>query len=153
MNALKQLTEIEFQTRYRDSSLPEYSRFKKRYSDKTANGLTQAIKTFLQLKGWHCERINVQGRPIDQTRVTTNCLGQKQRIGSISWIRSTGTRGSADLHCLINGKAVFVEIKIGRDQQSEHQKRYQKTVERAGGIYMICKNFDEFVNRYNSLNS
>ena len=151
MNALKELTELEYQARYRDSSMPEYARHKKQFSDKTANQLTQAIKTFLQLKGWHCERINVQGRPIDQTRVTTNCLGQKMRIGSLTWIRSTGTRGSADLHCLINGRAVFIEVKM-KDRQSEAQKRYQKTVERAGGLYLICRSFDQFIELYNQIN-
>ena len=150
MNALQELTELEYQTRYQDKTIPEYARHKKRFSDRTANQLTQSIITFLKLRGWHAERVNVTGRPIDNTKVVTNTLGQKQRIGSIDWIKGTGTKGSADIHCLINGRAVFIEVKM-KDRQSEAQKCYQKTVERAGGIYWICHNFDEFMNNYNYL--
>ncbi len=150
MTALKQLTELEYTARYKNSSMPEYSRFRKRYSDRTANQLTQSIITWIRLNGYHAERVNVMGRPVDKTKVVSNTLGQKQRIGSIDWIRSVSTKGSADIHCLINGRAVFIEVKM-KDRQSEAQQQYQMTVERAGGIYWICRTFDEFIKKYGEI--
>ncbi len=151
MTALRELQELEYKTRYADKpNYPQYARVKKKYSDKTANGLTRAIIDYIRLNGNHAERINTMGRPVDKTKVVTNCLGQRQRIGSIDWIRGTATKGSADIHALIAGKAVFIEIKM-KDRQSEAQKQYQKTVERAGGLYWICRSFHEFVSNYNIL--
>ena len=34
---------------------------------------------------------------------------------------------------------------------SDHQKAYQKQVERAGGIYYIARNFDDFYVWYNQV--
>ena len=39
-------------------------------------------------------------------------------------------------------------VKIGLDRQSEAQRRYQATVERAGGLYFIAKDFTTFVEWY-----
>lgn len=47
-----------------------------------------------------------------------------------------------------NGKAVKIEIKIGRDRQSEAQKRYQEQIERAGGLYVIATSFEQFYGWY-----
>jgi hypothetical protein len=44
---------------------------------------------------------------------------------------------------------VKIEVKIGKDRQSEAQKRYQENIEKAGGIYYIAKNFDDFVEFFN----
>lgn len=150
MSALKLLTELEYVARYKNSSMPEYSRFKKKFSDRTANQLTQSIITWIKLHGWHSERVNVQGRPIDKTKVVSNTLGQRQRIGSIDWIPGGGQRGSADIHSVINGRSVMIEVKI-KDKQSEAQKQYQRTVERAGGQYWICRTFAEFITYYKNL--
>lgn len=59
------------------------------------------------------------------------------------------TRGTADIHAIIKGKAVKIEVKIGKDRQSIFQKEYQKNVEKAGGIYYIAKDFDSFYEWYN----
>ena len=38
----------------------------------------------------------------------------------------------------------LIEIKYGKDRQSDDQIRYQEMIEKAGGIYIIVKNFDDF---------
>ena len=58
---------------------------------------------------------------------------------------STGMKGSRDIKCCINGRFVAIEVKFGADRQSEVQKEYEQKVKRAGGIYLIVRNFDEFV--------
>lgn len=37
-----------------------------------------------------------------------------------------------------------VEMKSDKGRQSDTQKEYQRAVEQAGALYVICKSFDEF---------
>lgn len=103
------------------------------FRDDTANGLTKCIITYLELKGQQAERISNTGR---------NFNGK--------WIYGTGKNGTADISATINGISVKIEVKIGKDRQSEAQWQYQRDIERAGGIYVIAKNFTDFVNWYHS---
>jgi hypothetical protein len=45
---------------------------------------------------------------------------------------------------------VKIEVKIGKDRQSEAQKKYQEDIERAGGVYLIARDFDSFVEWFDS---
>jgi preprotein translocase subunit SecA len=74
-------------------------------------------------------------------------MGVRRTIGRFEWVYGTGTRGSADISATIAGKSVKIEVKI-KDQQSQHQKEYQRQVEAAGGIYVIARNFQEFNDWY-----
>ena len=149
--ALKKLQRLEFEERYRNKpNYPDYAKVKTRYSDRTANGLTKCVLRFLQITGNHAERVNVTGRPIDRTKVVTNALGQQQRIGSIEWLPTTGMKGSGDIHAVIKGRFVAIEVKM-KDRQSEAQKEYQKQIEQAGGLYWLVRSFDEFIRLYNEI--
>jgi hypothetical protein len=64
------------------------------------------------------------------------------------WTKGTGTPGSADISATIYGRSVKIEVKIGKDKQSVVQKQYQLMIEAAGGIYIISKTFDDFVEWY-----
>lgn len=118
------------------------------YSDKTANGLTKCIIHFVKANGYQAERISNTGRYIDESKIVTDSMGFQKRIGSGKYIKGTGTNGTADISLTIKGKSIKCEIKIGKDRQSEAQKKYQADIERAGGIYIIVKDFDEFINFY-----
>lgn len=130
-------------------TLPEGARYIGKYTDRTANGLQKCIIDFLRFNGWQCERISVTGRYIDNTKVVTDVLGNKRKIGSGKYIPSSMQRGSADLSATIAGRSIKVEIKIGKDRQSEHQKQYQHEVERAGGQYWLVRSFEGFLQMYN----
>ena len=67
------------------------------------------------------------------------------------WTKGQGTKGTADISSTINGKSVKIEVKYGRDVQSEVQKQYQNKIETAGGIYYIARDFDKFVEWYNTI--
>lgn len=54
-----------------------------------------------------------------------------------------GIPGQADLRCVIDGFAVEVEVKTTKGKQSDAQRRYEKAVERAGGIYLVCRDWEE----------
>ena len=119
-----------------------------KFSDKTANGLTSCIISWLRLQGMQAERISVTGRQIDQRVTYTDVLGHQRTIGSLKWIKTSGTRGSADISATIAGKSVKIEVKLGRDKQRQAQSEYQKAIEKAGGLYFIASTFEQFYDWY-----
>jgi hypothetical protein len=96
-------------------------------NDSTANSLTKIIIAFLKYKGYQAERINVISRQINGKH-----------------IKSTMQKGTADISATILGKSVKIEVKIGKDVQSDTQKKYQQQIEDAGGLYFIAKDFESF---------
>ena len=129
-------------------SFPEHAIPVPKYSDKTANGLTKCVIDFLNLSGHQAERISSMGRMIDKSQRVTDILGRERTIGSMQYIKGTSTNGTADISSIINGLSIKIEIKIGADKQSQAQKIYQQATENSGGIYLITKTFDEFMEQY-----
>lgn len=115
---------------------------KPKREDSTANGLTQCIIDYIRLKGWQAERITVTGRANEVKNDAGRTVGVK-------WTKSHMQVGTADISATINGRSVKVEVKIGRDRQSEEQRRYQQQIEHAGGLYYIAKDFEGFVCWFN----
>jgi len=111
------------------------------YKDSTANGLTRAICDFINYQGYQAERINTMGTAREKKTTAGKVIG-------VTWTKGTSTAGSADISATIKGRSVKIEVKIGKDRQSEAQKRYQENIEKAGGIYIIAKDFDSFVDWY-----
>lgn len=109
-----------------------------KFEDNTANGLTKAITSFIKFNGYQAERINTMGVAREKKRTDGKVIG-------VTWTKSTSTNGSADISATIRGRSVKIEVKVGKDRQSEAQKRYQESIERAGGVYMIARDFDSFV--------
>ena len=130
-----------------------------KYTDATANGLTKCIIEFLNNSGHQAERISSTGRMIDNTKIVTDVIGRQRTIGSTSWIKGSGTNGTADISSTINvtingipvGLSVKWEVKIGKDKQSNDQKKYEKDIKTAGGYYFIVKTFDEFLEKYDRI--
>lgn len=131
-------------------SVPDYALPKFEYNPTSSNGLTKAILDFVNLYGYLAERTGTEGRVIDNRKTYTDVVGRTKTIGSIKRVATSGLRGSSDLKIYINGKIVAVEIKIGKDRQSEAQKEYQERMEKAGGVYLIIKDFDSFYNWFNN---
>jgi hypothetical protein len=75
-------------------------------------------------------------------------VGENTRQLKGTYTPSTGTKGSADISATIRGRSVKIEVKQ-KDKQSEVQKQYQQSIEKAGGVYMIFRNFDDFIIWYN----
>ncbi len=133
MNALQQLSDLSYQNKkIKFPSVPEYALVKDKFS-KDTNGLTKCIMSFLQLKGHYAVRVNTQGQYHPHLK---------------KWIHGSTRRGTADIHATIKGRHVSIEIKVGRDKQSDAQRITQQDVEAEGGLYFIAHTFEEFIEWY-----
>ena len=147
--AVKQLEALADQEQqHKHPNFPPKYLAKSKYRDDTANGLTRCIVDYIRLQGGQAERINTTGIPQDTRQQVTDILGRTRTIGSVTWRTGGGTAGSADISATIQGRSVKIEIKIGKDRQSEAQRQYQAAIEAAGGLYYIAKTFTEFVGWY-----
>lgn len=145
---MKMLSEMHLEdNRIRHPNFPDSARPRKRYTDKTTNGLTNCIKDFLNFSGHQAERVNVMARARDKRKTVYDTMGGAKQIGSIEYIPSGSTPGTSDISSIVFGLPWKIEIKR-KDSQSPEQKKYQENVERAGGRYNIYKDFETFYNDY-----
>lgn len=128
--------------------MPDYAIPKPKYTDNSANNLTKSIIAWIELNGYQAERISSTGRYVDNKKTVKNIMGQSITIGSGQYIPGSGTKGTADISATIKGKSIKIEVKYGKDRQSDVQKQYQASIERSGGVYFIAKTFEEFYNFY-----
>lgn len=118
-------------------------------SERKANGLTQIIMKFLKLKGHYANRVNTQGQlrgaKISRYEAYTNkaVYGNEAR-----WVKGQTTRGTPDIDAIIYGRAVQIEVKVGKDQMSEHQIKQQYAIEAAGGLYFVARDMQSFYDWY-----
>jgi len=121
---------------------------KQTFRDDSANGLTKCIIKFIQFRGGQAERITTSGRVVDNRTTYTDAVGFVRTMGSVEWIPSNSTKGSADISATVSGRSVKIEVKIGKDRQSAAQVEYQRNIEAAGGLYYIARDFTNFVEWY-----
>ncbi|MEO6141104.1 MAG: VRR-NUC domain-containing protein [Ginsengibacter sp.] len=102
------------------------------YKDNSANELTKSIIDFIIFSGGDANRINTQGqmRKIDDRMV---------------WTNGSTRKGTADIHAIYQGRAISIEVKIGRDKLSENQKKEAERIQRAGGLYFVATDMISFL--------
>jgi hypothetical protein len=109
------------------------------------------VIAYITYKGGQAERISSQGQYREGAKIqvgTGEIAYHKQLPGK--WTPGQSTKGTADISSTIRGRSVKIEIKYGKDVQSQVQKEYQASIERAGGVYIIVRTFDEFVVWYSN---
>ena len=151
MTPIQQLQMLQLEwSRKKRPNIPDHARKLEKYTDKTANGLTNCIIDFCKFsQKAHAERTSNEGRVIDGRKTYTDAIGQKKTIGEVKRIPSSGTIGTSDIKACINGRFVAIEVKM-KDSQSDNQKSYQDKIEKAGGEYWIVRSFSDFLDRYNN---
>ena len=102
----------------------------------TANGLTKFVLEYLSYTNHFASRIQSQGQ-------------YHPKHGR--WVKSKVVRGIGDIIACIDGKFVMIEIKAGKDKQSEYQKAVEQQVNEAGGIYWIIRTPNEFIAKFKGL--
>lgn len=117
------------------------------YTDATTNGLTKCVIDYVNFLGYQAERINSTGAIKDGRKTSSDVLGNIRIIGSVHWIKGSGKTGTSDISATIKGRSIKIEIKCeatGDNYQSIGQIEYQKQIERAGGVYIVVRNFTQF---------
>lgn len=127
--------------RKRYPNVPEHALPVKKFVDKTANGLTTMILERCRLSNVFARRISSEGRyrPGDEV---VDTLGRRRVMKGV-WLPGLNT-GLPDIFLIIRGKFIGVEVKVGKDRQSDVQKDVQQQIESAGGTYLIIKTFEQF---------
>jgi len=116
------------------SKFPEYARpdlsfnYKKKHK---ANLLTQLVVDYLKFNNYFVERTSNTGL---------------YRADIKKYTKGSGMNGTSDLKAVINGNMYAIEIKFGKDKQSEAQKIYQRKIKAAGGKYIIVRNITDLKN-------
>lgn len=130
-------------------NMPEAYIPKTDWTDNSANALTKCVIAWIQFNGGQAERISSQGqyREGAKIQVGSGIMAHTKQLPG-KWTPGQSTKGTADISCTIRGRSVKIEIKQ-KDKQSEAQKQYQQAIENAGGVYIIVRNFDDFVIWYN----
>lgn len=131
---LRQFAKIHNQAKYPNvptSALPATT-----FTDKTANGLTNAIIYDIQhVRGGAAYRIN-NGATYDRAK-------NIYRAGVTK-------RGVPDIIGVLDGRFVGIEVKIGADRQSSHQREVEVEINAAGGVYFIAKTYEQYVESINA---
>jgi hypothetical protein len=100
------------------------------------------------MKGIFCQRTGSEGR-YRPGKTVVDVIG-RTRVMKGTWLPGTQT-GTADLTMVINGRYVGVEVKIGKDRQSEVQKEFESSLSRSGGLYFIVKSWEDFHSKISSI--
>ena len=129
-DSVKQLEQEYFEWKYRASSIPVQCRFKRSFRDDTANGLARCIEAWAKIHGAFYQRQNSQGQYDSRLK---------------KWRKSGTTKGIADVQVTYRGRTYNLEIKVGRDRQSEVQKAVEKQIKAAGGHYAVIHCYNDFL--------
>jgi hypothetical protein len=130
--------------RLRAKGIPEFAIPKSKKVDTTkANGLTDAVIGYIKGKGGAAYRCSVQGQ-YDAKLGKFRKGGMKKGLPDIIAVLPN----NIGVHA---GKFLGIEIKIGKDKQSEHQALRQKEIESSGGFYMLVSTYDSFIHQYNQI--
>lgn len=132
-------------------SFPEKYHIPYDKKDNSTNGLTRCILDFINLSGWQAERISSSGRWIQEGQKEIDFYTGKETSAGGRYIKGSGTKGTADISATVKGRSVKIEVKYGKDKMSPEQIKYKASIERAGGIYMIAKTFDDWLEEFKQI--
>ena len=118
---------------YKDGHLEHVLRHP--YKDTNANALTACIVDYINFSGGSATRIN-----------TTGTI--RKIKGEMKWTNGGTRKGTADIHAIVAGTHVSIEVKFGKDRLSKNQVKERERIEQAGGIYYVATGMENFVAWY-----
>lgn len=104
----------------------------------TTNSTTGAILLYLNSMGHFVWRNNTTGVYDPVKKLFRKPKGQLNGVADIIGMSS-------------DGRFLSVEIKTGRDKQSDSQLHFEDLVNSHNGIYIVAKNFDDFLIEFNDI--
>lgn len=146
---IKDLNQLAHEALCAKSTMPTYAVPMPKYNDRSANDLTKAIIAYIHLIGGRADRISSAGRYIKQSMGVDQVFNRKLETGK--YIPSQTRNGYADINATYKGRSIMIEVKFGKDRQSEAQKLFAELERKAGGIYIVAKTFEQFIKEFSNL--
>lgn len=142
---LKELHQLALKRqRIKYPNVPEAALYVKPFKSSRANELTRSIETYINLTGHVANRIN-NAAVYDAKKGVYRSGSVRKGIADIMATKRVEHFGR------VFGVTVAIEVKIGRDRQSEHQKEFQAEIERGGGVYIIARDWDGFIKEWEAI--
>jgi len=130
--AIKELEQMATAAaREKHPNIPEYALAPRKFRDDRANELTKCIVEYIKLKKGFATRLNSTG-------IYRNDIKK--------FVPNTQRKGMPDVFGLMEGKTLFIEVKIGNDRMSLAQLKVKNEAEANGAYYHIARNFTDFKN-------
>ena len=120
----------DFRKAERSPNFPAKYIPRSKYSDRDANGLTRCIVDYLNFSGHFATRLASTGTYRDDLK---------------KFVPSQQRAGMPDVLAVVEGRALFVEVKVGRDALSQLQKQTITALEQAGAWVYVAHSFEGFV--------
>lgn len=117
---------------------------KKKTKSSPANALTNAIRDYCSALGCATARINVMG-------VWDQSKGMFRTSGSTKGIEDIDITLPVTIAGISIGVKVAVEVKIGKDIQSDDQIQRMQSLHKCGAHYIIAKTFDQFKQDFDAI--
>lgn len=127
-------------------SVPEHAIPKFDITGTSTNKLEKSIVAYIMLHGWLAERIKNTGTARVQTMKMANGYEKKK----LTYTKSTGEKGTADILATIDGRKVSIEVKNvkTKDRMSDAQRAYKRKTELSGGVYYVARTIEQFMHWY-----
>jgi hypothetical protein len=106
--------------------------------------LTDAVIKFIKLNGGAARRVNTVG-------VWDAEQGIFRKGGMKRGFEDVDASFPIKINGIKFGLKVAIEIKIGRDTQSDHQLERQEELEKTGAIYLVAKDIDSFIQEFKKI--
>jgi hypothetical protein len=102
------------------------------------------ILFLLKQRGIICKKVKTTGIRVDNREIITDVLGRQRVIGSEEWVQDTrgAIKGEPDVQAIIQGRAVYFEVKIKADRLSKDQKQF---IDQSGATVFIIKTVSDFL--------
>lgn len=102
------------------------------YTQGSASELEDCVKGLFKFIGRKAWKVDVKG--------TRRDIGGREM-----YVPTKSDKGVSDIFTVEGGLFIAIEIKYGKDRQSERQYKFEQDVKRQGGRYFIVKDFEDFL--------
>ena len=110
----------------------------------SANSLTRCIEAYIRVTGGYADRINNTGIYDPKT-------GKWRKSGTRKGIADIMATKKVQYDDRIFAVPVAIEVKWGKDRLSEDQLKIKAEYEAAGGVYLVARTWEQFIQDYNNI--
>jgi hypothetical protein len=121
---------------------------------RSAAQLEKVIVKYLLALGHSASKVSTQGTWVKGKKGVgmASSLGKAESFDTGRYIPGGGRKGASDISSTIYGITVEIEVKFSKgDRLSKEQIAYGAEIQKAGGFFMVAKNFDDFYHEFKDI--